>query len=425
MARFIGEIELSKELQELSKKSRLQRIQEVRDYERNISIERSSDYRKYIDERKQIKYEKKLREKKEKLIQEKIEKKKQLEYYLVKTGEAHRFAKEELEQKKEAEQRKLMKEVQYMERTEERSRVAERVIRHQKHEEQKRTLAEEHLQYVKEQFRKEAREDAHLFGESKAHKRERSLSPTSRYRITRSLTVRSAERVHERFPTEIHPVVIRHNASAETTICDNADVQEKVTLKKSWKQIMDELRRRTTIKKRYREARVVLTQVNGTKFLEDELEFLYSLDKSRGRVKEMTEVQLFDEENMDIRDEFEKTFMSGIAVKKTSTSSSTDQFTKRYNKVEESQADRFSTTSSSASSTEESEDSLNDIEEPSGRRYPGFLPAAHTRGVDESFATDHAYESGKKTPYFPFFLFLAVFKIVFIFFLSKQQLPKR
>jgi hypothetical protein len=423
MARFIGEIELSKELQELSKKSRLQRLQEVRDYERHISIERSSDYRKYIDERKQIKYEKKLREKKEKLIQEKIEKKKQLEYYLVKTGEAHRFAKEELEQKKEAEERKLMKEVYYMERTEERSRVAERVIRHQKREEQKKTLEEQQLQYVKEQFRKEAREDAHLFGESKAHKRERSLSPTSRYRITRSLTVRSAERVHERFPTEIHPVVIRHNANAETTIRDNADVQEKVTLKKSWKQIMDELRRRTTIKKRYKDARFVLTQVNGTKFLEDELEFLYSLDKSRGRVKEMTEVQLFDEENMDIRDEFEKTFMSGIAVKKTSTST-TDQFTKRYNKVEESQADRFSTTSSSASSTEESEDSLNGIDEPSGRKYSGFLPAAHTRGVDESFATDHSYESGKKTTYFHFFS-CCYLNLYFFFFFSEQQLPKQ
>lgn len=384
MLRFIGEIEVKNELTELSKKSRLQRMKEVREQEKKFAIEKSSDYRKYIDERKQIKYEKKLQAKKQELLKQKLEEKKKLQYYLVQTGEAHRLAKEVIGSQKETIEKKIMKEYYYNEKAVERSTDAFKIIREKKVTEHQKYLEEQQMKYLRDQYRQETREDAHLYGESRKARKERDESPVSRYPYHRSLIARSAERVHERFPSEVRPVIVRH--FPEDTVRNNAENQEKATLRKSWKQIMDELKRRKTIKFREKEALFKQRQVKGAKFLEEELQFLYSVDKSRARIKESTEVHLFDEENIDIRDDFEKIFMSAIAIKKKTNPEDLIPQPYQRNQIENlqyfqqqgDQYDRFSTSSSASSpGTDDSLEAFEfapDVSIPK-KRTPGKSPA--------------------------------------------------
>jgi hypothetical protein len=330
MTKFYGDIEITTRLNDVSKQSRIQRIKEVRECERNFAVERSADFRKYIDERKQLKYEAKVKQKKEELLKRKAEKLKELEYSLLKTGEAHRLAKEAMEKTEEERKSRERRTYSEKQKAHERHMEAMKSVQEKKKQEKEKQFQLLYLKNLQEQNRKEEREDAHLYAEhkgvreGKSHCGSRSPSPTPRsYRYQRSLTPRSAEYVHERFPTEIHPIIIRHSPSSVTdgfndaktigTITNNAVIQEKVTLKKSWKHIMEELQRKQVIKTREKQAIIHHRQQKGAKFLEEELHLLSIVDKSRNRIKESHQIETIEEEGgnrYDVNNDFERMFMN-------------------------------------------------------------------------------------------------------------------
>lgn len=322
MTKFYGDIELHNNITELSKKSRIQRIKEVREQEKLLALERSQDFRKYVDERKQIKYEKKVQLKKQQLIQEKLEKMKELEYCLVKTGEAHRNAKDEVKVFQQRLQSKERKYYEDEEKVQQRHQYALKVMKEEREIEEKETAQILHLKTLREQSRKEEREDAHYYAEHRAVREEVGRQGLVR-KYQRALTPRSAERVHERFPTEVNPTVVRHTMSDTNIVSNNATIQERVTLRKSWRAIMDELRRKRVMKEREKEAIQTHRQNRGARFLEEELQLLTLVDKSRHRIKETAQVEV-EEEAEEVRgdatkDEFERIFMSTMAVKRRPT----------------------------------------------------------------------------------------------------------
>eukprot|EP01040_Poterioochromonas_malhamensis_P005363 gene5363-5750_t len=322
MTKFYGDIELHNNITELSKKSRIQRIKEVREQEKLLALERSQDFRKYVDERKQIKYEKKVQLKKQQLIQEKLDKMKELEYCLVKTGEAHRNAKDEVKVFQKRLQSKERKYHEDEEKLQQRHQYALKVMKEEREIGEKETAHILHLKTLREQSRKEEREDAHYYAEHRAVREEVGRQVHVR-KYQRALTPRSAERVHERFPTEINPTVVRHTMSDTNIVSNNATIQERVTLRKSWRAIMDELRRKRVMKEREKEAIQTHRQNRGARFLEEELQLLTLVDKSRHRIKETAQVEV-EEEAEEVRgdatrDEFERIFMSTMAVKRRPT----------------------------------------------------------------------------------------------------------
>jgi len=318
-----GYIERKEDGEQMIKKLRLQRIQEVREQEQWLVRQRCSIYREAIEEKKNEK-KRALRAHKLQLLQAAHDQlAKKWRKSLVDTGEAQRGAEilaiaavEVVKTQEDDKQRKKQFE-------EVRQKEALRVVNVAAKASKAVLLRKkEHLKAVKE-LQVSNREDAHKSHEAKVAKRaaqEKALSASQAG--TGPLIIKqppagqsaSSVRAQQTAPVAVHAAVMKHGATfADVTVVQNAATAESVVcFKRMFNMVIQEMNNRARAKARSRVAVKTSALQKNQDDLEQEFAILHTLDRSgsRGaRVKNSAAVAP-TEESPAVAQAFENTFLA-------------------------------------------------------------------------------------------------------------------
>lgn len=318
-----GYIERKEDGEQMIKKLRLQRIQEVRVQEQGLVRQRCSIYREAIEEKKNEK-RRALRAHKLQLLEAAHDKlAKKWRKSLVDTGEAQRGAEamasaaiEEVKTREEDTQRKKQFE-------EVRQKEALRVV-NQATRASKMVLVrkKEHRKAV-EELQKSNREDAHKAHEARVSRRaaeEKALSAS--HTGAGPLVIKqppagqsaSSVRAQQGAPVAVHAAVMKHGAtSADITVVKNdAKAESVVCFKRMFNMVISEMNNRAKAKARSRMAVKTSALQKNQDDLEHEFGILHTLDRSgsRGaRIKNTAAVSP-SEESPAVAQAFENTFLA-------------------------------------------------------------------------------------------------------------------
>jgi len=318
-----GYIERKEDGEQMIKKLRLQRIQEVRVQEQGLVRQRCSIYREAIEEKKNEK-RRALRAHKLQVLEAAHDKlAKKWRKSLVDTGEAQRGAEamasaaiEEVKTREEDTQRKRQFE-------EVRQKEALRVV-NQATRASKMVLVRkrEHRKAV-EELQKSNREDAQKAHEARVSRRaaeEKALSAS--HTGSGPLVIKqppagqsaSSVRAQQGAPVAVHAAVMKHGAtSADITVVKNdAKAESVVCFKRMFNMVISEMNNRAKAKARSRTAVKTSALQKNQDDLEHEFGILHTLDRSgsRGaRIKNTAAVSP-SEESPAVAQAFENTFLA-------------------------------------------------------------------------------------------------------------------
>lgn len=312
-SQYPGRLEIREDLEAMAKKLRVKRMQEVREQERQLALARNQEYRDKINQRKEKKMILAKDVKREEVVQKRDQVAAQWQCSLAKTGEAHRTARWSTQ---ETIERRITTETTTIEQrlhAEARQKEAMDIIRTKRAEAQQRINDMLYLKHLRDDAKQEEREDAHARRETQEIK-DRLNRPQPIVHNTHYFhqVVQSAERVDHRFPIKIQAKVIRHGLVAnDDTVYNDAKIQETVTIKNNWDHIMTEMQQKKAVKKRAIVAKSVAIKQRGSQNLEDQLKVLSVVDRAGGRLHRVKEIHQIskDEDNMKVKDAFEKLFM--------------------------------------------------------------------------------------------------------------------
>jgi hypothetical protein len=202
--------------------------------------------------------------------------------------------------------------------------------------ERTRAEREAFLLTQRQDTRQSEREDAHLFAEQQRLQRDRQLAAGNearlaamqiRERVTRHATGRiaqSAEVVQERFPVHVRATIVRHGPTDTQAVRNQATVQSEKVIKQHWQAILNEMKSKSVVKTRAKQAKEVVVRQRGVQFLEEELKLLSMMDRAGdrvNRVKECHQVKNTDTSHLQsLHDSFEQVFLTAPAPPNPSSS---------------------------------------------------------------------------------------------------------
>ena len=290
-----GFIERKTNGEEIMRKLRLERLQEVRMQDQLLTRQRARSYRDIIDEKKRAKKSMLRAQKMSSMKSLHDQLAKQWRKSLVDTGEAQRASKlaalntvrREEEASKEVARTKKVESVR---RKQAFQKVHEVVAQKQKIEVDK----VERRQAVVE-LQASNREDARRAQEARAIRvRMRTQSPSALAKETGPLIIKqgpagqssSSIRMQQSGPQEVKAAVMKHGATmADVSVVKNsAAKEESVCFKKVFSMVVQEMKNRTKAKARARVAVKTTALTKNQDTLENELQLLHTLDRSGSRL---------------------------------------------------------------------------------------------------------------------------------------------
>ena len=321
-ADFFGNMEVQGKFDSISKLLRIQRLKEVREQERQISIKRCSSYRQCIDKRKADKTNLLRLSKREEKLNELKEMSQQWKTVSEESGLAHRHARnnQELASKKSSEKNICLEKHKIeVNRREKNALKRQQEIKLVSQREQ---LRQQILQNIKKDIRLSEREDAHAMGETYAARQH--LLSCQRDVLTRLHSVpavytqkkvhQGAVSIEQRFPVEVRARVIRHGVSTndKKMVMNEACVEEGTIMRKNWQAVMREMLNKIRTRVRARVAQQTVVRQKGVQFLDSELQQLEAADKAHGRQFRLNSVLGVqpDAEDVGLQGAFERVFMS-------------------------------------------------------------------------------------------------------------------
>ena len=266
---FLGNVEIQRKVNDVTKESRITHLQRTRHEEKSIAARRCEMYRQCIDERKAAR----KAEKRERILADKLRQQQELmtawQSSLVETGNSHRAAKEYviMRLKKEKSDAQINQQRQRVAYARESSAMLKRQLQVQ--EVRKASLRLLELQQTRQEYSNADREEARLVGEAVEAQRlllegqyamhSRTLYPPSR--VTQSKVLQSASSIQQRFPVKVHAHIIRHGAHAadmSSVVWNSARAEENAALRRNWATVMRDMINRINVKRRSLEATATL-----------------------------------------------------------------------------------------------------------------------------------------------------------------------
>lgn len=324
----IGPLELREQGEKFFRQMRLKRLQEVREQERLISMERCMQYREKIDSHKLAKREAEVAAKKQELLKSHNALVYTWQKSLSDAGSAQREAKENsidtvnrLRNMQRAEREKKAKSV-----LREREALQEiKVVKVQKEvvqaeKAQRNSIRRELIASDREDAKAKA-EVRKATLEAKRRAAEAKAAETDEPEIVdQPLADKGTVSQQQKSAVVVQARVVRETTRADKFVVSNkAAVEENLVVKRMFKRCIDELRNKNKAMLRARAARKSTTVVQNVEFLEAEFATILGLDRSPNRqyrVKNASSIPATDE-GPAIVQTFEKVFLSDNAARES------------------------------------------------------------------------------------------------------------